>query len=357
MLPSANPQPVQERLDHEWTLIRFGFSLMKRFSTISSVVQHLSMTRQRHILYTGFEIAGSADLPRLKMALKAAADLFPVTIRERHALTPQQLKRWREMLRPHGPGVLNILAAFEVAFCGLLRSKEFCAKKTNGYLSSKFALTRDRVSFIPSLKNVKFAVLNISVAKKRASNNKYNERNPVILPFDPDADVNGCARLVELFTLDPIPAHQMSVTPLFRDVSLGAGQPLVYRKLFAALRNLVQRSSDVEPKFYGMHSLRIGAATALLAAGCPKEHLMSLGRWDSECYKLYARANLAAMITWQRRLGRQFVLPTETAALLTRNGIPIEGSSLWPANCAWTAARDRNLTTNAPDDSDSDDDS
>ena len=102
MLPSANPQPVQERLEHEWTLIRFGFSLMKRFSTISSVVQHLSMTRQRHILYTGFEIAGSADLPRLKMALKAAADLFPVTIRERHALTPQQLRRWREMLRPHG---------------------------------------------------------------------------------------------------------------------------------------------------------------------------------------------------------------------------------------------------------------
>ena len=243
MLPSANPQPVQERLEHEWTLIRFGFSLMKRFSTISSVVQHLSMTRQRHILYTGFEIAGSADLPRLKMALKAAADLFPVTIRERHALTPQQLKRWREMLRPHGPGVLNILAAFEVAFCGLLRSKEFCAKKTHGYLSSSFALTRDRVSFIPSLENVKFAVLNISVAKKRASNNRYNERNPVILPFDPDADVNGCARLVELFTR-PHPG-----SPDVRHASLPRREP--GREPTPGLSKIVRRASEFSPTFVG----------------------------------------------------------------------------------------------------------
>ena len=100
------------------------------------------------------------------------------------------------MLRPHGPAILNILAAFEVAFCGLLRWKEFCAKKAQGYLSSKFALTRDRATFIPSVRNVQFAVVNISVAKERTSHNEYNERNPIVLPFDPAAEVNGCARLV-----------------------------------------------------------------------------------------------------------------------------------------------------------------
>ena len=40
---------------------------------------------------------------------------------------------------------------------------------------------------------------------------------------------------------------------------------------------------------FGAHSLRIGGATAALAAGIPPETIRLLGRWSSDCYQLYVR--------------------------------------------------------------------
>jgi hypothetical protein len=45
---------------------------------------------------------------------------------------------------------------------------------------------------------------------------------------------------------------------------------------------------------YGAHSLRIGGATAGLAANVSELALRTAGRWSSDCYRLYARANSQA---------------------------------------------------------------
>ena len=77
-----------------------------------------------------------------------------------------------------------------------------------------------------------------------------------------------------------------------------------------------------------MHSLRIGGATALLAAGCPAMVIQSLGRWSSDTYRLYCRSNTADVLHWQRALGRQHVNPSESAEdMLRRHHIPIEDLS------------------------------
>ena len=54
-------------------------------------------------------------------------------------------------------------------------------------------------------------------------------------------------------------------------------------------------------------SLRIGGATALLAAGADPIHIKTMGRWSSDCWRLYVRACFEQTVQWTRRLGSQQV--------------------------------------------------
>ena len=62
-----------------------------------------------------------------------------------------------------------------------------------------------------------------------------------------------------------------------------------------------------DPLDFGAHSLRIGGATALFAAGADPLHIRTMGRWSSDCYRLYVRACFEQTIAWTRKLGSQQV--------------------------------------------------
>ena len=59
---------------------------------------------------------------------------------------------------------------------------------------------------------------------------------------------------------------------------------------------------------FGAHSLRIGGATALFAAGAEHPmHIRTMGRWSSDCWRLYVRACFQSTMEWTRRAGSQQV--------------------------------------------------
>ena len=51
----------------------------------------------------------------------------------------------------------------------------------------------------------------------------------------------------------------------------------------------------LDPALFGAHSLRIGGATAGLAAGLSAPALRAAGRWSSDIYLLYTRASRQAV--------------------------------------------------------------
>ena len=53
-------------------------------------------------------------------------------------------------------------------------------------------------------------------------------------------------------------------------------------------------SIGLDPNRFGAHSLRIGGATAALAAGIQPTLIRVLGRWSSDIYEIYCRLSLEA---------------------------------------------------------------
>lgn len=89
-----------------------------------------------------------------------------------------------------------------------------------------------------------------------------------------------------------------------RAAGIGEGRPLFCHVSGAALtvaevRDMVKRvmaAAGCNPALYGAHSLRIGGATAALAAGVPPNAIRLMGRWSSDVYEIYCRISLQSAV-------------------------------------------------------------
>ena len=89
-----------------------------------------------------------------------------------------------------------------------------------------------------------------------------------------------------------------------RELGIGEGRPLfchlngkgiTVREVRAAVRAAME-AAGLDPRLFGAHSLRIGAATAALAAGVPPSLIRLMGRWASDVYEIYCRMSLEAAL-------------------------------------------------------------
>jgi integrase len=104
-----------------------------------------------------------------------------------------------------------------------------------------------------------------------------------------------------MLRVDPVPESAANATPLFRDPQ--SGDPLRTNKLRDMIRQLMAAAGEPDPSHFGTHSLRIGGATALFAAGADETVIRTMGRWSSDCYRLYVRACFEKTLKWSRLAG------------------------------------------------------
>ena len=86
------------------------------------------------------------------------------------------------------------------------------------------------------------------------------------------------------FALHPVSADAAATTPHF---SRG-GRAITVREIRGMVQELMRRLG-LDPRRYGAHSLRIGGATAALAAGMSAAAIRAAGRWSSDVYQIYCR--------------------------------------------------------------------
>jgi len=172
--------------------------------------------------------------------------------------------------------------AAECAFAGILRGREVsCGKE--GFNPTR-DVTRADVSFVhDAAGKLLYAVLYTRNSKARGKNRW--QKLPVYLPAG-GRFIDPAASLERLFRIDPVAPEDFATTPLFRDPSNGKAITT------AQLRTFVRawmRSIGLDPAKYGAHSLRIGGATAMFAAGADELPIKIQGRWSSDIYILYVR--------------------------------------------------------------------
>jgi hypothetical protein len=74
-----------------------------------------------------------------------------------------------------------------------------------------------------------------------------------------------------------------------------SGAGFTVREVRDAVKAVMQAAGR-DPSKYGAHSLRIGAATAALAAGVSPQLIRLMGRWSSDVYEIYCRASLQSAL-------------------------------------------------------------
>ena len=73
------------------------------------------------------------------------------------------------------------------------------------------------------------------------------------------------------------------------------GVMITVEQVRAAVRDVAQAAGR-NPRLFGAHSLRIGGASAALAAGVPPALIRMMGRWSSDVYEIYCRMSVEAAL-------------------------------------------------------------
>ena len=115
--------------------------------------------------------------------------------------------------------------------------------------------------------------------------------------------VDAVAEMANLARVDPVSDAEAPLTPMFRQEG---GAALTTRRVREWTAALVA-SIGLDPSQFGAHSYRIGGATALFAAGAEPTIIRTMGRWSSDCYRLYVRACFKQTLNWSRICGSQEV--------------------------------------------------
>lgn len=88
------------------------------------------------------------------------------------------------------------------------------------------------------------------------------------------------------------------------------GSAATVRELRAVVKAMMQ-AIGLDPARFGAHSLRIGGATAALAAGVPPALIRIMGRWSSDVYEIYCRMSVQSALGVGRAIASAAVDPVE----------------------------------------------
>jgi hypothetical protein len=288
------------------------------------------------------DFAGGLDLTNLRDLLKGMRrELGDSPKRERYGVQTQQLQEAMDRFLPRGSSAPAQAwrAALASAFCGLLRGCEVALPEGEAFDCLRH-LTRADVSFRTLPDGRRVAVLMIRQAKSEVG---FTGKTVPVFLVGGGCFIDPVAELEELFRLSPVSKNEAARTPLFADDN---GRAFTRAQVSAMVKRLMA-GLGLDPARFGAHSLRIGGATAALAAGIHPSVIRITGRWASDVWMVYARLTKQAALRVSAVIGSTAFDDTE------RNTFASEELELTDAELA--PLRDVELPVDGEGD-DSDDD-
>ena len=224
-----------------------------------SIAKYVGQVRTWHNRTQRTQLCGELDNQLIKDVLRSVQRMVPQpAAMRRYGVRTQDLSQAiREQLDTNSVEGAMWAAALSTAFCGLLRGCEFSLQDRERW-SRVSNLSRADVKFKTSADGTEYMVLMINPAKR------LGQKKDVPLLIAAGGSLLDPVRMMRrMIELDPVPADQEATTPLFRRAS---GYSIRVREVRGMVQQLMARLG-LDPRRFGAHSLRIGGATAALAAG------------------------------------------------------------------------------------------
>ena len=290
--------PHAEKLEAEQLLMDFIIWLATcspsgQQISAKTIRKYVSEVRAWHLRTQSTHLCGDLDYSRVRDLIKSIARTIkqPET-RRRWGVRTQDLAKAIMMLDTSTDTGSMWAAALSTAFCGLLRGAELGLQEGEAFDAVKH-LTRADVSFRTDAAGRRFMVLRMRPAKKPGATKSV----PLLIEAG-GTMIDAVAAIERMIAIDPVPIEERATTPLFRL----AGRALTVSDVRVVVKGLMQRLG-LDPRRFGAHSLRIGGATAALAAHMSPAAIRAAGRWASDVYILYTRASRAAAAGVARVIG------------------------------------------------------
>ena len=173
-------------------------------------------------------------------------------------------------------------AALTTAFCALMRGGELGCQDGEAF-NAALHLTRADITFFRADGVLHARIRMRPLKKERGSRTK----GTTVVLRGGGSLLDPVAELWRMLELDPVPKAERATTPLFR---LASGEPVRTGDVREIVRALMKRIG-CDPLQFGAHSLRIGGATAAMAAGVDAAVIKVMGRWSSDVFMIYTRIN------------------------------------------------------------------
>ena len=293
--------PLSQKLKVELFCMRFLCSIVEErgiaVDTASGYFGHVQGWAAKR---TGIKLCGGLKLSRLPAMLKGLKRIVGQPAKKiRRGIAAQKLSKAMDMLLdPNDPLHANIRAAIAVAFQGLLRSAEYCSNKRAS--KEKLLKTLPTRSDLKALDDTKMVMM-MCPCKNMA--HLGGKTVPLVIGAG-GTIIDAVKEVTNLLNVDKVPKALDADTPLFRDPR--TGMPLTYETMLDIIKKLMIAVGE-DPDEFGTHSLRIGGATALYAQGATPMVIRTMGRWSSDCYRLYVRACYEASLQWTSKAGSAHV--------------------------------------------------
>ena len=196
---------------------------------------YLSEVQGWHAREFGVKLAGGLKLERVPQLIKGLRRSMPGKAKQiRRGISPKQLRRaFDRCLDPANPLHANLRAALACALQGLLRSAEFCGKR------SAETLLRGDVQELDASK----LVLMMHVCKKQSAGEIAGKTHPLVIGAG-GGHVDAVAEVANLRRVDPA----ADGAPLFRDPA--TNEPLSYEYVLKIVRWLMEAIGEEPAHFF-----------------------------------------------------------------------------------------------------------
>lgn len=236
-------------------------------------------------LYSFRSLPPLADTPLLGRLLRGFKRLRPSPPSKRQALTTTILNGLRSKVSASRADTV-LWALLCTGVYGLFRLGEITVK--NGSSQPLTMESYTRVS--DDHRSIHLAASKTDIAREGVTIHLYR---------------NGSAScpVAALDAMFALKIHKVSDAPLFPNDN---GKPFTFDAAVSSMRDLLTRGGVSIAGFSG-HSLRKGGAQSLFEAGVCDQDIATLGRWSSNCYRLYFSLTHAARAAFSSKMSRSFL--------------------------------------------------